>query len=82
MLGCCVKNCGECRHGTVRALWLPFAVGLGSSLMRLCGARSHQWVFVQVFSPRFCGMYSNYFFSASLATHAMASGGTERNPLV
>ena len=43
--------------------------------------------FVQVFRPRFCGMFSNYFSTASRAktflscctTRAMAIGVTERN---
>ena len=46
VFGYCVNSCSRCRYGTVRAWRSSFVVGLHSSLMRLCGARRHQWVFV------------------------------------
>ena len=84
VFGYCVNSCGGCRHAMVRAWCSSLAVGLHSSLMRFCGA---QWVFLlQVISPRFCGMFSNYFPSVSrektllsrCTTRSMAKGVTER----
>ena len=87
VIGCCVKSCGGCRRGAVRAWCSPLAVGLRSSLIRLCGARRHQWVFVASFQPAFLRYdfkllfqcFSCKTFLSCCTTRAMAIGVTERN---
>ena len=87
VIGCCVKSCGGCRCGTVRAWCSPLAVGLRSSLIRLCGARRRQWVFVASVPPAFLRYvfkllfqcFSCKAFLSCCTTRAMAIGVTERN---
>ena len=87
VIGCRVKSCGGCRRGTVRAWCALLAVGLRSSLIRLCGARRHQWVFVASVQPAFLRYVFKLFFQcfsrktflSCCTTRAMAIGVTERN---
>ena len=87
VIGCRVKSCGGYRCGTVRAWCSPLAVGLRSSLIRLCGARRHQWVFVASVQPAFLRYvfkllfqcFSCKTFLSCCTTRAMAIGVTERN---
>ena len=87
VFGYCVNSCGGCRHGTVRTWCSPLAVGLRSSLMRLCGARGHQRVFVASVQPAFLRYvfkllfqcFSRRTFLSCCTTRAKAMGVTERS---